>query len=174
MSFYYITSELSHHGVKGMKWGVRKADYNAKGMHSDIYSKISSLEWQEAGAKMENRKNYRTRKKNIKTELKEQKKAKKITKAEYRSKKNEGINAVKKVFRDNNNKIHSNFNKAYYDTINAGEIASARNWNSLGSLMGADSTYTEANKAKLNRAEARRHEFMNEYTMRNYNKKKKP
>lgn len=24
MSFYVMTSELSHHGIKGMKWGVRK------------------------------------------------------------------------------------------------------------------------------------------------------
>lgn len=29
MGIYYVNSELSHHGVKGQKWGVRKEKYNS-------------------------------------------------------------------------------------------------------------------------------------------------
>ena len=163
-----MASELYHHGVKGMKWGVRKADYNSVNRHTNVYSKISDLELQEGAARMENRRNYKAQKNKIKSDLKAQKKDNKITKAEYRAKKRDGVNAARKVLNENNAKIRSNFNKAYYDTISAGEIASARTMNNLGSLMGADSYYTNSNTARLDKAAARRDEFMKEYTMRNY------
>ncbi len=65
--------ELYHHGVKGMKWGVRKADYNTSGARSkDIFERIDDLERQEARAYSENRSNYRSAKKQVKKTAKDE------------------------------------------------------------------------------------------------------
>lgn len=171
------SKELYHHGVKGMKWGIRKADYNTAGAKSsDIYRRIGELEKQETLSKLQNTKDYRTNKKAFKQDLKSQKKAKTITKAEYTAKKREGVKAAKDVFRKNNNAIHSNFNKAYYDIIKSGEIASARNRNTLAKALdwsGQASTQINYNESKLNKAEARRNEFAQDYAMRSYKPKKR-
>lgn len=53
--------ELYHHGVKGMKWGVRKVDYNTSGLRShNIYDRIDDLERQERKSYRANRKSYRS------------------------------------------------------------------------------------------------------------------
>lgn len=36
MDIYYINSELSHHGVKGQKWGVRRKDYRSRSIRGAI------------------------------------------------------------------------------------------------------------------------------------------
>ena len=65
------SDELYHHGVKGMKWGVRKADYNTEGMRSkNIYDRLDDLEDQEIRAYSANRRNYRSAKKQVKSEAK--------------------------------------------------------------------------------------------------------
>ena len=52
MNYKIIYSdELYHYGVKGMKWGVRKADYNTDGIRSkNIFEQLDSLERQESRA----------------------------------------------------------------------------------------------------------------------------
>ena len=169
------SDELYHHGVKGMKWGVRKADYNTKGMKSsNIYSKISELERQEFSANVQNRRDYRAHKKDLKLDLKSQKKAKTISKQEYRQKMRDGKAAARETLSKNKNKIYSDFSKAYYDTISAGEIATARSRNSSArmwdSIMGDGSGTAQANSndQRLNRAEERRRQFAEEYTMKSY------
>lgn len=39
MSIYYVSSELSHHGVKGQKWGIRKKQYKNGTLTAHGYSK---------------------------------------------------------------------------------------------------------------------------------------
>lgn len=80
--------ELYHHGVKGMKWGVRKADYNAPGMRSkSLTERLDSLESQESNARSENRSKYRDAKKQIRIEkraqIKEAKSARKEARKAY-------------------------------------------------------------------------------------------
>lgn len=72
MNYVLVYSdELYHHGVKGMKWGVRKADYNTTGMRSkSIYDRLDDLENQEIRAYSENRQNYRSAKRQVKSEAK--------------------------------------------------------------------------------------------------------
>ena len=82
------SDELYHHGVKGMKWGVRKADYNSDGMRSsNIYDRLDSLERQEGRANSENRSHYRAAKKQVRSEararVKEAKAANKTARKEY-------------------------------------------------------------------------------------------
>ena len=61
--------ELYHHGVKGMKWGVRKADYNDEGLRSNsITRRLDSLESQESRARADNRSHYRNVKRQIRTQ----------------------------------------------------------------------------------------------------------
>lgn len=171
-----LKDELYHHGVKGMKWGVRKADYNTAGMKStDIYKRIDEIGRQETKAKFQNYKDYRSHKKEFKQGIKAQKKAKEITKAEYTAKKREGMNAARKVLRDNNNKIHSNFNEVYYNQIKAGDIARARNKNAIANLFdwtGEAREVTSYNEDRLKKAEARRDEFARDYAMKNYKSKR--
>ena len=49
----YISTELSHHGVKGMKWGVRKEKYSkkkeAKRSYMDMDKDLRKLESEEYG-----------------------------------------------------------------------------------------------------------------------------
>ena len=85
--------ELYHHGVKGMKWGVRKADYNTEGMRSrNIYDRLDDLENQEIRAYSENRKNYRAAKKQIRGEAKARVKDAKIANKEARKAYNKSFN----------------------------------------------------------------------------------
>lgn len=172
------SDELYHHGVKGMKWGVRKADYNAPGLKSsNVYRKISELEKQEFGANAQNRRDYRAHKKDLKTNLKAQKKEQTITKQEYRQKMREGKAAARETLAKNRDKIYKDFSKAYYDTISAGEIATARSRNSYARVWdtlagdGSGTTQANANDKRLSRAEERRRQFAEEYTMRTYKKR---
>ena len=181
MNYYFVEpreDELYHYGVKGMKWGVRKVDYNTSGLKSDnVYRKINDLERQERGALRENKKNYKTNKKSFVSELKTQKKNKTITKEQYKLSRKQGINSAKQVLRNNNAKIRSNFNEAYFDKISAGEIAQARFRNNLGaaynSVYGSSNynAYFDANSGALKRAESRRNEFAQDYATRGRKKK---
>ena len=222
-----------HHGVKGMKWGVRKADYNAPGMRSrDILERIDSLDTQESRAHAGNRSNYRQAKRQVKSEAKEKVKAAKAANKEARKEYNKSFNkawgfqqvhpitsmikksknydknqenwedaikkadaynaahknmryakkayksdvktgkaAAKEVFRKNSDAITKDFDKAYYKTIGASYIKSARNTNSgielamilTDKAIGIDhdsSRYKDV-RDQLDYAEERRNRYIN-------------
>lgn len=44
MGFYYLETELSHHGVKGQKWGVRKQKISAGKVIGKTYSVNENIE----------------------------------------------------------------------------------------------------------------------------------
>ena len=87
------TSYLMHHGVKGMKWGVRKVDYNSSGLKSsNIYDRLDSLERQESDAYSANSANRRSAIKSVKTDAKASVKAAKAANKEARKAYNQSFN----------------------------------------------------------------------------------
>ncbi len=144
------SDKLYHHGVKGMKWGVRKVDYNDEKLRSsNVFSRISSLEDQEDRAHSENRSKYRAVKKQIRSEkkarIKEAKAANKAArkahnteeaiatkqnlkavKKEARANAKAGRDAAREIFRKNSDTITKNFDEAYYKTIGEKYIKSAK------------------------------------------------
>lgn len=179
MEYRIIRSdELYHYGVKGMKWGVRKVDYNTSGLRShNIYDRIDDLERQERQSYRANRKAYRSAKKSMKTDLKSQKESGQITKKEYRASVKSGKKAAKAMLKENKGTIRSQYNEAYYRSIGEKHIKRAKNMNLIADILTEtsnqingrnESSGTAYNKTRLDRAEKRRQEFAMEYTRQHY------
>lgn len=170
--------ELYHHGVKGMKWGVRKVDYNSSGLRStDIYKRIDDLERQERQSYKANRKSYRAAKKSMKVDLKAKKQSGQISKKDYKTSMKSGKKAAKAMLKENKGKIHSQYNEAYYRSIGDSYIKSARNMNLIADILTStsnamngreDDSGSTYRNAQLDRAEKRRQEFAVEYTKKHY------
>ena len=226
--------ELYHHGVKGMKWGVRKADYNTDGVRSkNIFDQLDSLERQESRAYSDNASKYRSVKKDIKqTEkarvdsarnasknakiesrhasrnaakyslthpisqhVKRSQSSKKMqqlrseankkreesfnakndvrkAKETYRTNVRNGKSAANEVFTKNNAEIRDNFDKAYYDVIDAGKLATVKSsYKTMSIFVSSDSEQGREYASKVSRledAEERRARFANAYTSKHY------
>lgn len=169
---------LMHHGVKGMKWGVRKVDYHSEGLRSNnIYKRIDDLERQERGSLRANRKSYRAAKKSLKTDLKSQKKSGEISKKDYRSSMKSGKKAAKAMLKENKGKIRSDYNEAYYRSIGEKHINKAKNMNLIADILTntsnqlngrSDDSGSAYRNERLRKAEKRRQEFAMEYTRKHY------
>lgn len=129
--------ELYHHGVKGMKWGVRKADYNDEGLRSNsITRRLDSLESQESRARADNRSHYRNVKRQIRSDkraqIKEARTASKEAKKAYDKSFNKAYSFSQRHAITTMLKKHENYQKNqknWADAIKKAEAAKAAKQN---------------------------------------------